>query len=720
MGLRAIVVLCLLAGTVSAQTPTGITYRWEATGLSGGGATYKPAISPHDPNLILLSCDMRNVFRSENGGKTWDMLDMNMISTCQECQACFHPKDPNIVYYGSAMGLMESSDKGKTWQKVSGTPAWGTVNRMLISRANPDVYLAGTTRGIWRSTNAGKSWDACAGVTGQSLSFAEVKGSLFTATVDGVFRSADGGKTWAAKNKGLSGAKLKDFCGGEKGGRAVVYCLEEKPSLKVYRSLDKGESWEVAMGELPALEYHRIICADTEPDVVYMNNMGQGATRFDIYKTVDAGKTWKNCYALGANGNVEYGWMDYAPAFGKGWTGRFKRGFSVCPTDPDIVVGCNSAEVYVTQDGGKSWNERYCIPVGKPSKDCAWASNGFVVTSTWLYAIDPTDRNRHYICCTDIGFARSEDGGKSWINSVNGSPWRNTFYYLVFDPERPGTLYASASETHDLPFAMREKVDGAGGVARSTDYGKTWSRAGTGLPADNPATSIARDRSGLFVAMMGDGVYRSDDGGETWVRKSNDLGKTGNTNVYFLKTDRKGNLYCSVTRKKKADGISVSDTHTGGLYKSEDRGESWVCLKELHAAMNFDIDPTDEKVIYLAAYDWTVSKGKVDHEGGLYRTEDGGKTWEKVKPVGRAFSDWTIFGCFDVAVHPTKPNLVFASWKTNDPSGGIVYSSDKGKTWKDFDKAPFISPDRITLDGDTIYVTTFGSGVWKKRMLDLK
>ena len=73
MMFRTCLVFLLLSETAVGDTPasasTGITYGWEATGLSGGGATYMPAVSPHDPNLILLSCDMRNVFRRTTPGR---------------------------------------------------------------------------------------------------------------------------------------------------------------------------------------------------------------------------------------------------------------------------------------------------------------------------------------------------------------------------------------------------------------------------------------------------------------------------------------------------------------------------------------------------------------------------------------------------------------------------------------------------------------------------
>ena len=80
----------------------------------------------------------------------------------------------------------------------------------------------------------------------------------------------------------------------------------------------------------------------------------------------------------------------------------------------------------------------------------AWLCNGLVVTTTWNYYIDPHEPTRHYICYTDIGFARSEDRGKSWLYATAGSPWKNTFYDLAFDPDTPREPGGSGGLIEDL------------------------------------------------------------------------------------------------------------------------------------------------------------------------------------------------------------------------------------------------------------------------------
>src|SRR5262249_26387875 len=128
----------------------------------------------------------------------------------------------------------------------------------------------------------------------------------------------------------------------------------------------------------------------------------------------------------------------------------------------------------------------------------AWSCNGLVVTTTWHYYVDPIETNRHYICYTDIGWARSLDGGKSWIwwDEKSWPPWRNTCYEICFDGEIPGKMWGAFSDVHDIPndniISERHGHKHPGGVCQSLDFGASWKPIGSGMPG-KPVTSIVID-----------------------------------------------------------------------------------------------------------------------------------------------------------------------------------------------------------------------------------
>src|SRR4030043_1880934 len=95
---------------------------WDSLGPGGGGSMYSPASSPHDPDLMFVSCDMGGLYRSEDGGNPWRMVDQKQITGAIRCKPVFHPTDPVIVYTYSSGKLQISSDRGQTWSTLWNTP----------------------------------------------------------------------------------------------------------------------------------------------------------------------------------------------------------------------------------------------------------------------------------------------------------------------------------------------------------------------------------------------------------------------------------------------------------------------------------------------------------------------------------------------------------------------------------------------------------------------
>lgn len=142
-----------------------------------------------------------------------------------------------------------------------------------------------------------------------------------------------------------------------------------------------------------------------------------------------------------------------------------------------------------------------------------------------------------------------------------------------------------------------------------------------------------------------------------------------------------------------------------GLYRSKDGGESWQWINRSQPLLwpkDFDVDPRDSRIVYLGASD--ARNG----EGGLYKTADGGATWTRVARKGSE--------CFGATVHPRKPDWVYLCITENAPDAGLWLSKDAGQTWVAMEGLPFRNAQRVTFDpkdDSVIYVSTFGGSVWK-------
>jgi photosystem II stability/assembly factor-like uncharacterized protein len=714
-------------------------------GIGGGGAMFMPACSPHDHNLMFVACDMGGVYRSTNGGTSWKMLDKRQLRGAISLPIQFDPTDPNTLYAVGRNQLVVSHDKGQTFTPVIKDPPWKSESMTAVTvspLAGTDLLVAAGTS-IYQTADSGKTWASLPGTRGRVLKILVTAPSgmsvLFAGTSDGVFRSDDNGQKWQDASQGLPWRELRGFCGGaDKTGRTVLYCtipskaVEGKLAGGVFRSLDGGRSWQTAMrpglnldlgrqdpygaDEIP--QYHSVSLAETHPDVVYVTTRGTGSQpphHFTVYRSDDAGDSWRSCFTFGEN--VERGWVpiDLNPGFGGP-----ALTFNVCPTNPDIAMYTNHAELYVTRDGGRSWKNSYTSRVagqGELDRGQAWTTRGLEVTTCWQVAFDPHESQRAYICYTDIGFARSVDRGQSWKYSGRGSPWRNTWYEIAFDLERPGVIYAACSNHHDIPnykeldpARQGERRRLGGGVCVSEDFGESWRPISKGLP-EGSATSIVLDPKSnprsrtLYVAMFGFGVFKSTDSGATWKNVSEGLGTEENRHIYAVKRHADGTLFCTITGKRAGNVFAEG----GGLFRSRDQGGHWVRISPpLKWASGIDLHPQDSRIIYLAA-----STAPRFPQGGLYKTEDGGASWMQVIKEGDLPRELHGFiHGFYVTVNPKKPDTVYFSSVTH----GLHLSEDAGSTWREVQGIPFVGVNRITIDPlseETLWLTTEGGGVWK-------
>jgi len=166
--------------------------------------------------------------------------------------------------------------------------------------------------------------------------------------------------------------------------------------------------------------------------------------------------------------NVHDDWI--TGRFGPDWAEN-PLALTVAQQDANLAYGTDLGRTMRTDDGGATWVAQYSHKVSGGE----WTSAGLDVTNSYGIHFDPFDLKRQFITYTDIGLFRSEDGGASWVSSTDGVPrdWRNTTYWIVFDPKVRGRMWSVNSWTHDLPrpkmWRHNSVLTYKGGVCRSDD-----------------------------------------------------------------------------------------------------------------------------------------------------------------------------------------------------------------------------------------------------------
>jgi photosystem II stability/assembly factor-like uncharacterized protein len=762
MGCRA---LSFLAGCLGLALPLlGWTYggpepahgevpateiRWEPVGLSGGGAMFSPAISPADPNLMMLNCDMSAAYLSEDGGRNWRMINHAQLRSDTRCRPGFHPSDSNVIYASSGGRLRRSRDRGRTFAPI-GNLRQPLDGEIAIHPSNPQLMLVGTRNGrCWLSRDAGSTWSACRGPEGRVIGFHfdRTRGDrvMFAATDKGIWRSDDAGRTWAEKTDGLPWKEIQGFAAGSRPADQLVmlYCSVTSRDVGgtfqggIYRSRDRGETWQWAMGHGinletqkadqwaygPIAQYEQLLATDAKPLTVYATNTSTGfhpPHHDTVYRSDDGGQTWRATYFQ----DPRFQRYNVAPDYVTASTGQcFKGGetpfgVAICNTDPDRVVLVRG-ECHVTHDGGHTWLAGHTRPAPgqKPQPGSAWVCNGLVVTTTWHYYIDPFEPNRHYIAYTDIGFARSLDGGQTWIwwDNHSWAPWRNTCYEIAFDPDIPGKIWGAFSNVHDIPndniISERHGHNAPGGVCISRDFGASWKPQSQGLPP-RPVTSIVLDPKSpkgsrtLYAGVFMQGVYKSSDDGKTWTLKSHGLGHPQNMRVSRVILHADGTLFAMVCAKRPAAGKPLMSEGVG-LYRSTDGAETWRKVNTSRTFLypkDFSVHPRDSNDILLGTCDASWD----DNSGGLYRYQDGGRSWRRIGRQGRQ----TFGGYF----HPKHDGWIYMTLTEGAPGAGLWLTRDNGQTWEPFKDLPFSNIQRVEFEPSrdaVIYVTTFGGSIWR-------
>ena len=726
--------------------------RWRILGPGGGGAQFYPAVSPHDPNLVLVACDMTGAYISKDGGNSWRMFNLGSPVKF----FAFDPNDSKVIYAATQV-LWRSADRGRTWSLVYPPPASVTRVTMPDDHASPIVETAEGPAGpvtalavdpadskilyaaiggagkcvLYVSSDWGGHWQRSADLTaGGRKIYVDPRSPPADRTLYVVGTNSVSIRKAGEWKQGPSPSGVGEFRDASAGfasdGRLIVYALAAKGRgsilpAKILVSRDGGTTWSqaddslarLAGGKVPLPELDAVATSLSHPEVAYVSYEGLGAGPngkrpfHGVAKTTDSGATWRLVWKEGETpaANVHDAWI--TERFGTGW-GEPGISLGVGPTDPNICYRTDDGRTVRTTDGGGNWYAVY----SKRLPDSTYATTGLDVTTNYGVFFDPFDSKRMFIAYTDIGLFRSENGGESWASATPGVPqeWVNTTYWITFDPAVKGRVWGAMSYTHDLPrpkmWRHASPSTYAGGVCVSEDGGKTWRASSKGMPP-TAATHVLFDPTSpvearvLYVTGFGKGVFKSADGGKTWALKNNGL-PGPEPFAWRLARDQRGVLYLVIARRSE-DG-SFGNSADGGLYRSGDGAEHWqrILLPDgVNGPNGVAIDPEDPNRLYLAAWGRETPNGAV--QGGIFISADGGKSWRNALSRDQHV--------YDVTVDPRHPHTLYAcgfessAWR----------STDRGETWTRIRGFDFKWSHRVIPDPRNpamIYITTFGGSVW--------
>lgn len=232
-------------------------------------------------------------------------------------------------------------------------------------------------------------------------------------------------------------------------------------------------------------------------------------------------------------------------------------------------------------------------------------------------------------------------------------------------------------------FKQHEKLE-----ADSPFSGIKWRSVGPETESGrvNVIVAPAGSPNQVYVAFATGGLYRTDDDGVSWTSLFDNQSSFG---IGAVAVSRDGKTIWVGTGEENSQRTSYAGT---GVFKSTDEGKTWqwMGLPESHHIGKILIDPKNEKTVYVAALGHLYSENP---ERGVYKTTDGGKTWDLVLKQ----DEWT--GAVDLAMDPRNPEIVYASMWQRDrrswdflesgPGSALYRTANGGRTWSKVNDVPF-------------------------------
>ena len=685
---------------------------WQKLDGPFGGQGYTIRFFPNDQNKIVVTDSYAGIHISNDRGLTWDESN-NGINAREGISGdnipvfvtTIDPNDFQRVWCGvkNAMGVFLSTDGGINWQhKDNGLPSGNEVEIRGLAVKPGDsntVFAAGDLEEI-----------------------APLMGG-FQRTQGFLYRTTDGGENWTQVLMG--GNLFKDVIIDPKNPNTVYVAsgFFDRHQLEklegVYKSTDGGNTWNQINSGIRNLYVTNIKFDPKDSNTIWgttgmIHQVSNDITTEDggIIVTHDGGMSWTEVKRQRNNGGQQ-----------------IYSALGISPTNPQVIYAGAFGIFFKSKDGGMTWAETGFGPLG--------SNPGHPID----IAIDPNDENIVYVDSYIGGVFKTTDAGKTWVTNAfgySGSEARGVTVSpdgrKVFATSRSGVFLSEDKGVNWIPVGLGDialdelqaiathptdnnkillgdSQNAMSSIFLSTDGGMIWK---TVFMLEGVIDSTARDLTGGIVFTdikwsksnpniafassvkqslahdsedsIGWGVFKSSDGGMTWVNKQN--GITGFKNTWSIDIDPTN------------ENIIYAATNDSGIVKSIDGGETWTQinngLENIKPFHSISVCPANTQVLLAG------------NEGGqIFRTTDAGKNWQSILP------DLNPGSVVSIIFNPiASTHQVYAG----EDATGFYISNDDGQTWQLFNTGlsiRAITGLATTPDGSAVYAATNGGGIFR-------
>ena len=661
-------------------------FTWTERGPGNiGGRCRSIVIHPTIPSRIYVGSVGGGVWRTVDGGTTWEPLGQRMGNIAIGCLA-MSPTAPNTIYAGTGEGynnidairgegIWRTTDGGNTWTQLPSTVNFGNTNRIAISPTNANVILAATGGGIQRSTDGGTTWTTELTGTALQVLFDPTDGNKAVASVNNSIRySTNGGDTWLTGAGGYPTTDRTEICYAPANANWVYANIVRRDTgvtpntftVECWRSTDGGANWSARTTAANAISngaqwwYDNCIWVDPTNS----NNILVGAVV--IWRSTDGGATFTAISRGGMNNSDPHSDVHFfanAPGYGTTNTTLYVA------TDGSLyrtnnVLTATSTTGWTRLDAGLQCIQYYGVDglasgvyVGGTQDNGTHAIQAGNLSATLVErnadgtyaAIDANDPSYIYGATQFLAMFRSTDGGatvaaiRSGLTDVGEG---NSAFVAPFilAPSNSNVLYAGGRDVWRC------------GNAKAVT--PTWSSIRPALPL----TAVP------FVSALATSPFNS---ATLWV---------GYDNGYVART---------IDANATTPTWTTIDTNSAGRNPLPNRFVTDIAVDPIN---------TNRAIVTLGGF----------FANNVWLTPDNGTTWNNISGTGTtALPSAPVYA---VAIHPTLPGRYYVATQV-----GVFATSNGGDDWSTSHDGPndAAAYDICFLKGSTdILVGTHGRGMW--------